>query len=826
MEKTNIWRLGTMVPRKDKLGALARGMFLRDQGFSAQIKLSIAPQEHQQLIVRIYRKLEKPFPVLIKLFESNFWEAQTAPGLRPFAQGIFQGMIWALILYHFLFFIGVRDITYLYYCLYMVCISLLTLGDFGYWQKHIWPNSPFLGWAFFEILQYITGIMTYVFMQSFVQLHRILPKWDKVITRFIWANVGVLLLIIIAYLFTRDDRIVLWGKILIIPFATLGILFCYLLIRSRDTVAIYFALAGGMLAVAIAINAILEIQHQQSNPIDTNYTRFYIIQIAAIAHLMTFAFGMSYRRRQKDIVTQRTLEMEELRSRLYTNITHEFRTPLTVIRGMADNITGHEKEKSLIERNTNNLLRLINQLLDLSKLEKGGLKLHLEQADIVSFLQYLAEAFHSLAEEKQLKLAFYSEQDNILMDFDREKIQQIIYNLLSNAIKFTPTGGQVVLHSRREKDQGQEFLYIKIKDTGIGIPETDLPNIFDRFYQVDNTHSRAGEGTGIGLALTKELVQLMNGNIKVTSQTNEGTTFSIQIPITRNAEYTTHENKIKPIDKALPPSLDLPIQQAKVLPEKVVEDDKLPILLIIEDNADVAEYIKSILDNQYRLLHAQDGQEGIELAIEQIPDLIVSDVMMPKKDGFEVCQMLKQDERTSHIPIVLLTAKATETAKLEGLRYGADAYLTKPFNQEELRLRLRNLKHLSEQLQARYLHSTDGEQEVSTEDKMSDLEQQFLDKLKQVVMKHLGDATFSVPDLAKTVAMSQMQIYRKLKALTKQTPSQFIRRIRLLEGKKLLQQGELNVSEIAYEVGFTDPNYFSRTFHKEFGVSPSQVKKR
>ena len=530
--------------------------------------------------------------------------------------------------------------------------------------------------------------------------------------------------------------------------------------------------------------------------------------------------------------TRRTKELDYLKSRLYTNITHEFRTPLTVIMGMSEQLgknaaelpkSYREKMRSglhLIQRNGQNLLHLINQLLDLSKLDSGKLKLKMTQGDIVAYLQYLTESFYSMAEDKDIRLTFYAEEESLLMDYDEEKIQQIVYNLLSNAIKFTPERGKVIFHILKLKRSTSEQLQMKVKDTGVGMSPEDVRHVFDRFYQADGSSTRKGEGTGIGLALTKELVELMNGEIQVESTPDKGSTFTIHLPISR--EYPLRQN--------------IPARQIRTTPsfstagpfETLIqsaipgETSELPTLLIIEDNVDVALYIKTLLEGKYTIHVAENGQIGIDRAIELVPDIIISDVMMPEKDGYEVCYTLKQDERTSHIPIILLTARASQEDRIDGLHHGADAYLTKPFQKRELMVRLKSLVELRQKLQKRYSANSDLPRATPTDD---DKESQFLHKLRETVVAQMDQPDFSASQLAEVILMSQTQVYRKLKALTDQTPSQFIRSIRLQRAKELLKTTDLTISEIAYEVGFSDPNYFSRTFNKAFHIPPRDFRK-
>ncbi|MEL6276287.1 MAG: ATP-binding protein, partial [Bacteroidota bacterium] len=505
-------------------------------------------------------------------------------------------------------------------------------------------------------------------------------------------------------------------------------------------------------------------------------------------------------------------ELDDLKTRFYTNITHEFRTPLTVILGMNEQIKGHSKEKKLIHRNAQQLLRLINQLLGLSRLEAGQLQPHWMHGDIVSYCQYLTESFHSLATDKNIGLTFYAEENDLFTSYDENKLQHIINNLLSNAIKFTEEGGKVILHLSRAVKKGKPYFKIKVQDTGIGIAPNDLPHVFDRFYQTDASHTRPGEGTGIGLAYVRELVRLLEGEILVNSQLDKGTTFQVWLPI---QQKESHQAANQPSGLPVTPVL------AEMTPVSVVDQeeqhpkqDDRPVLLLVEDNADVASYIHGLLATNYRVEMARNGLLGVEKAYELVPDIIISDIMMPEMDGYELCATLKADERTSHVPIILLTAKVTQKDKIEGLAKGADAFLTKPFEKEELFIRLEKLIALRAALQKRYANY------LVTPEKLPPAkpgpEDIFLQKLEAAIEERLTDPNFSVPELALSVQLSQMQVYRKLKAVIGKTPSQFIRSIRLRKSKELLADASLNISEVAYDVGFADPNYFSRTFSNEF----------
>ncbi len=562
-----------------------------------------------------------------------------------------------------------------------------------------------------------------------------------------------------------------------------------------------------------------------------NYLAFVIIGI-------TFVFGgLLYNRFRKtrnqktqieiekaklDEANEKLLELDKSKSRFFTNISHEFRTPLTVISGMADLITEAEP-KDLIKRNSQSLLGLVNQILDLRKLESGRLPLHLQCKDIIPYLKYLFESFHSYAESKEIDLYFESLISHLEMDYDAEKLFSILSNLLSNAIKFTPKGGTVKLEvlGSTFDDLGQQprtqnlepkTLTLLVSDTGIGIPTHNLPRIFDRFYQVDDSATRPGEGTGVGLTLTRELVRMLGGEISVESEMGKGTTFSVVLPITRAAERGG--------DAVYAPSV-APVAVSRLEEEAIdkgLNSGDLPTILIVEDNPDVVHYLRTCVEGNYRVTVARDGEEGIGKALEVIPDLIISDVMMPRKDGFELCDTLKKDERTSHIPLVMLTAKADAESRISGLERGADAYLAKPFDKHELLIRLRNLYRLRLSMQARY---SQGHPLVASNEPGLQIEDAFMLKVRALIEKHLDDPDFRLTHHLKELGMSRTQLFRKIKALTGSSNQLYIRSVRLQKARELLQSPSYNISDVAYAVGFSDPAYFSRVFVEEVGMSPS-----
>ncbi len=514
----------------------------------------------------------------------------------------------------------------------------------------------------------------------------------------------------------------------------------------------------------------------------------------------------------------RLMEVDELKTNFYTNITHELRTPLTVILGITDDIkeSFDKKEKakygarlSVLRRNSKKLLQLINQVLDLSKIENNKLVVKATCGNIVHFMKVLTESFHSLAAHKNIDFVFYNEMEELCMDFDREKFSIVISNLLNNAIKFTPEYGKIILHVKTEKAiSGKEYLVVKIKDSGIGISPGDQAKIFDRFFQAQSSGSKNIEGTGIGLAIVKEYVELMHGKISVESSEGKGTVFTITIPVSKKA--VKDKKALKQKDELASPG--------KKKKDSIVDINK-PLLLIVEDNLDVANYIASCIDPGYQIIFAQDGEEGIKMALKHVPDIVITDLMMPGKDGFELCEILKNDTATSHIPIIMLTARSLEKDKLKGYSAGADAYLIKPFNKKELRVRIEQLTELRKKLQKKYSYR--GKPVTKTET----AEDKFLNKLYSFIDKNLDDAGYKSSNLSTDMNLSESQLYRKIKALTNRSTAIVIRDYRLEKAKEMILNSDMNISEIAYSCGFNEPAWFTHAFKEKYNKAPSDLRK-
>ena len=520
--------------------------------------------------------------------------------------------------------------------------------------------------------------------------------------------------------------------------------------------------------------------------------------------------------KNEHIEADKLREMDRIKSSFFTNISHEIRTPLTLIMSPLEQMLNGTlkgdtlKYKQIMYRNGQRLQELINQLLDLSKLESGHLQLNLQEGDLSQFLKTIVYSFSSLADRKQIIYTIGSIADNTMAYFDKDILEKILMNLISNAFKFTPEEGHIGITLKYESN----LLNIEVKDSGIGIPEDQVETIFNRFYSTEG-ESDLQMSSGIGLALTKELVELYDGEIMVESELKKGSEFIVRIPILGVVKETSSNSISNELTSAGHAEYEV-ISHEKNIPD----NHDLPHILIVEDNEDVRLYLIDQLRDYYKISEAENGILGLAKAKSILPDLIVSDIMMPKMDGNEMCKALKTDPLTSHIPIILLTAKGEQKDKLEGLETGADAYLTKPFDQAELQIRIHNLIEQRRALRTKF--SSDFKFAPS-EVTLTSIDAQFLNSVKSIIESNLEDETFSVEELSKEVGMSRSNLFRKLKALTDQSPNQVIREMRLIRAKELLEKGAGNSSEVAYMVGFNSPTYFSKCFSDYFGVSPTKL---
>jgi len=535
------------------------------------------------------------------------------------------------------------------------------------------------------------------------------------------------------------------------------------------------------------------------------------------------------------IQKEKVQDLSRMKTRFFTNISHEFRTPLTLILGplediLSDNRTRVEAERDVVEmmkRNVKRLQRLINQLLDISRLESGKMRITFSEGDLTGTIRTMANAFLSLAENKKIEYIIDTPKENSSRVFDHDKLEKILTNLLSNAFKYTPRGGTVRLtlnYKGLHNDQDRQMVTISVQDTGRGIAEDRLHMIFDRFSLDDVSDNREDDSIGIGLALTKELVELLNGTIEVNSEVGKGTEFIVSLPVSTGTypAVAGTEMAFQTDEQAIPVNMDQS-QQNLSMDESLNGLRKLnnTEILVVEDNEDLRKYISGKLASEYSIIEAENGREGLKLTRENIPDLVISDLMMPVMGGIELCRELKNDERTSHIPIIILTAKSDKPSKLEGLATGADDYISKPFDAEELQVRVRNL--ITQRKKLRELFRKQLIKPESPTDKRVPGDK-LIKRLLETFEKNYFDYDFSVDDMGKELLMSRAQFYRKVNALTGSSPNELLRLFRLRKAATLLESGDLNITSIMYEVGFRSTSHFAESFRKYFGKNPSEYR--
>jgi signal transduction histidine kinase/DNA-binding response OmpR family regulator len=786
---------------------------------------------------------------------------------RDVMAALYFSALLTLMLYNLLLFASVRDRSYLYYVLYVAAFGALQADMMGY-LHWLWPamtgGRPMTVQMSLVALVIIFSIFT---ARSFLETHRLVPRLDRLLR----IMVGVALLPVLSWVLPFH-ALTFWLSVAVPLAACLALLVAGVAVqRTGYRPARYYMAGWGVLILAIIIFYLRTI-----NVLPVSFITEYGVRISSVLEMVLLSLGLASRintarraqqeaqaqallvLREKEEVQQaanrelaaRADELErayeelraslattdqlqtldELKTRFFTNISHELRTPLTLIISPLEHLLGEaalpaaHPELSLMHRNARRLLHLINQLLDIARLEAGSMSLLAAPIDLDTLIQAAVSTFTPLAQSQDVTLQLEVEPNKSGGEVeplyaDQDKLEQILYNLLSNALKFTPAGGQV----RVRLAQAAGWVEIAVQDTGIGIAEEELPRVFERFHQADASHTRRYGGSGVGLALVRELVALHGGSITACSQVGEGSTFRVCLPLGA-AHLQPHEIGPALADDLVaaqatsrwverPVEASLPGEAAEV-----VTADPRPLVLLVDDNDDMRQYLRQCLGPAYRLLMAADGEQGLARTQAALPDLIISDLMMPGLDGLELCQRLKTDERTSHIPVVLLTARSSEGSRLRGLETGADDYLTKPFHPAELRTRVSNLIAQRRQLRERFSREvTLQPRDIS----ITSADEAFLTRALAVVELHLANADFDVETFASALAISRVQLYRKLKALTDQAPTDFVRVLRLRRAAQLLASQAGNVAEVAYAVGFNNLSYFSKCFREMHGHAPS-----
>jgi signal transduction histidine kinase/DNA-binding response OmpR family regulator len=695
-------------------------------------------------------------------------------------------------------------------------IGLLTLV-----YHVIFPDLRILIWyGTFLVLVFSQGIVVPLFFKK----HTISVLWrfiDQALVA-IATFVAVLLMGGIPY----SGGLILVG---------LGLVFFSLNIKHKSgTIAIFVIYVISVILLGV-LHPYLTVPAEMTEAVNISLFVINILWISGFAFVFVMNF-ISLRVQIEKKEAERVKALDEARSRLYTNITHEFRTPLTVIKGMSElmrddiqkwKTTGPDK----IEENADLLLRLVNQMLDLAKLEAGAMPVRMIRADIHRFITYVIEMHASAAAIKNIDLVCSPGQLDPVMDFDPDKLMQILSNLLSNALKFTPRKGRIEVSTGLVNEQ--QFT-VRICDSGPGIPKEEVGHVFDRFFRIEQRDMHYQPGSGLGLSLVLEIVKLLQGDIEVESEEGQGTTFIVRLPVTRNHSITTIDQLERP--EYIPATIYSPVYSAsdihgseilastieRKLPGEVsLRAGGKPLLLIVEDNVDVYQYLEALLHSEYSIIYASEGKTGCNMAIEHIPDIIISDIMMPVMDGIEMLDRVKNDIRTSHIPVVLLTAKADIESRLAGLERGADAYLAKPFDKNELQVQLRALIALRKKLHERYASMTGA---VPEEEHDLRHEDAFMLKIREVMLRNLHNESLDVSTLCAEVGMSRTQLYRKFKMLSDQTIHEYLRTLRLFRAKEMLLTTKNTVSEVAYHTGFKNISHFSKVFTREFNINPSKIR--
>lgn len=537
-------------------------------------------------------------------------------------------------------------------------------------------------------------------------------------------------------------------------------------------------------------------------------------------------------------LNEEVLELTHSRLVFFTNISHELRTPLTLIADPVEmlledsGIKGKSRELlKMVQRNAIALQQLVSSILDFRKIQNGKMDLKLYRFDIVKALTIWVGDFQLTAERKQIKLhldidAFNGSHEVVA---DKEKIARVVFNLLSNALKYTPAGGDIFVSL---KDEGEK-LRLDIRDTGKGIEKEEADKIFERFFQAKG----AASGTGIGLALVKSFVELHHGQVWVESELGKGSDFIVEIPreqvdkslvihmededVDNSVSNSNSDNK-NVVNESVLQYIDDGVRKCGKVQQLVSENTNKPTVLVIDDNNDIRQYEHTLLQDDYIVMEAVDGKEGLEIAKKEVPDLVICDVMMPVMDGLEFTEQLKTNTATSHIPVIMLTAKNLEEHRAEGYEHGADSYITKPFHSKVLLARIENLLKQRKLLKRLFQDSKEAEQEIA-ESHLEDRDKQFLKQLHSIIQKNLSDSEFGVEDIGKQIGLSRVQLYRKVKAMTGSSVVDLLRKARLTKAKRLLESRSMSVSEVAYDVGFSAPSYFTKCFKDEYGMLPGEI---
>jgi len=795
---------GTLVPISQK-------RFATSKTNGNIIPITLSTSDNQIIYFRfLNEQMKVRLNISTELIPEHIFYIEREQQIR--GQYIFTGLVLMIILLNIFQYFERRDSAFVYYTLYLISVLIFimyTTGDLSTILEPIFfPTHPEYIYFVKSTVIYVAIVSYWAFIRYYFNWNEALIKWSKVLKFLSFLALPLLILEYASLIFFEfspgisDYLSITYTAIFILC----NVVFLVPIFRKGGRLGRFIAVG-----IAALICGFFLVLLSRVSSID--YSTVWM-QLGIVIELSAFAFGLIDRGRQlekkkrqaefdleKNKILrakqeERTVQMQKVfdfQNRFYANFTHEFRSPLTVIAGVSKLIKGHEREKELLKRNSADLVELVDNVLTVGKAQSGNFILRPQKINLINYLQKQLKHFRSVADVKQIQIQTDLPLAEYSYSVDVSAFRLIISNLLENAIKYSDEGGNVFFSLQRKADTA---IKIEVKDVGVGISDKEMPFIFERYYQ-SRTHRRTG--SGLGLSVVKELVELMNGTLKVKSELGIGTTFQVELPIKMEENGTT-----------------------KLIPESREEENiqkELATILVADDHKDILEYIEALLGKEFELILANDGASALEKTFQFIPDIVISDVNMPNLNGLELCSQLKKDARTDHIPVILLTAKTRQKDRLEGLREGADVYLNKPFDAEELKIRVRELLKLRAKLQESYQNKNEDFNDTKT------VEGEFLTKLRELVVNRISDESLHTEDLCKIVNLGYTQTYRKLKALTGQSPVQFIRAIRMDEAYKILNNEDLSISEVAYRVGFNDPNYFSRVFTQTYGRSPKNIKR-
>nr|WKN40082.1 ATP-binding protein [Tunicatimonas sp. TK19036] len=802
--------------------------------------LKLQSGEEKEIYIKIKRITGFRPRFALLLVAPQYWIHQDIT-FTDFTTGLIEGALCIVAIFFLFYYSSLKDRAYFYYALFLLSTAIHYLFDYQYFYTDVILGKYIHLKLHMWLLSSVYFVFLVLFVRSFLNIPERFPSLDRLFRLMIGIRLGLLALClgIITWSFDlalvdkiyattlNDLEVVLWIIIII-----------YLVWQPLEKADRYMLLGVSLFITCIGL-VLLTFQvpglHQYWIP--------YIYNVGLVSQVICLSIALGVRQRSSQVDAMRTIEkqvkartkeindqrrqlstqakelekLNRMRSHLLANISHEFRTPLTLIINpleqliQSEKLGGATKLKSHFRQmkfHAKSLLQFVDQLLMLSRIETDTFSLHRESANIVDYLRPLLLSFHGLAERQKINYEVQLPSQPISVNADLQKMTMIVNNLLSNAFKFTPEEGTIIISLWAEHSN----LWITVQDNGLGIDPQEHDSIFDRFYQSENGQKHNVTGTGIGLSLTREVVNMHRGDIQLESQPEKGSTFTVCLPIVQNTPGVHFYSKAAP---SLP--------EAALVEKKAETSSHTIRILVVEDNPYMRQHLQDCLHDSYEIFTAADGEEGQIIAEEQLPDLVITDLSMPRQDGIQLTQALKKNLLTSHIPIIMLTARVGQEHQIDGWQHGADAYITKPFDVALLRARLKNLLDERARLREYYLHHLVERSQAPTAPPLTP--DPFLEKLTAIVEERYPDSSFDVETLSDAMALSSSQLNRKLKALIQYSSNEFIRSYRLRKAAALLLSSNHTVAEIAYMVGFSSPSYFTRKFREHFAHLPSEHKK-